>query len=186
MLVENLGPNWRDHFTSFSMIPFAAASIGQVHQAILSPDSPLAALYPASPNSRSYQKQQGLKLAIKIQFPGVRSSIKSDLSNLKWLLHASAILPPGLFLDSTLKVLEKELDEECDYLREADCGIKMRELLSGKGGEGFEVPRVLKELSGKMVLTTEMMDGEPFTEAIHYDQKTRDKVRFFFPVEDFP
>ena len=34
-LESQLGSNWRDHFTSFDEVPIAAASIGQVHQAVL-------------------------------------------------------------------------------------------------------------------------------------------------------
>lgn len=152
------------------MIPFAAASIGQVHTAILSPTSPFASLYPPS-----------MRLAVKVQFPGVRDSISSDLNNLKWLLIAGSILPKGLYLDSTIKVMRQELDDECDYLREAECGVKMRGLLKEDGSEFFDAPRVVKELCGSMVLTTEMMKGEPLTKAIGYDQETRDHVRLFLP-----
>lgn len=148
------------------MIPFAAASIGQVHAATLSGKSPLAALYPRK-----------MPVAVKIQFPGVRDSIKSDLGNLKWLLAASAILPKGLYLDNTIRVLERELDEECDYVREADFGNKMRNFLNGS--PAFDTPRVVQELSGPMVLTTEFMSGRPLTEAIDLDQPTRDNVKGF-------
>lgn len=110
-----------------------------------------------------------------MQFPGVRKSIGSDLSNLKWLLVASAVLPRGLFLENTLKVMEKELEDECDYVREAEYGSRMRELLAGDSR--FAAPFVVTELCGPMVLVTEMMSGVPLTEAIHYDQVTRDKVR---------
>jgi predicted unusual protein kinase regulating ubiquinone biosynthesis (AarF/ABC1/UbiB family) len=149
------------------MVPFAAASIGQVHSAILSPTSPLARIYSPS-----------MRLAVKVQFPGVRVSISSDLNNLKWLLIAGSILPRGLYLENTIRVMERELDEECDYLREAECGVKMRELVEKDDlADDFAVPRVLKELCGPMVLTTELMSGNPLGEAITYDQATRDRVR---------
>lgn len=45
-----------------------------------------------------------MDVAIKIQFPGIVQSITSDLGYLKLLLGASALLPKGLFLDSTIKV----------------------------------------------------------------------------------
>lgn len=119
-----------------------------------------------------------MPLAVKVQFPGVRDSISSDLTNLKWLLMASAILPKGLYLENTLKVMRRELDEECDYPREAECGTRMRNLIAEKGlGGVFQCPRVVQELCGDMVLTTEMMEGEPLSKAIHYDQATRDQVR---------
>lgn len=118
-----------------------------------------------------------MALAVKIQFPGVRASISSDLNNLKWLLIASSILPRGLYLENTIKVMKQELDEECDYTREAECGIKMKALLAQDPTDSrFRVPTVVTELCGPMVLTTEMMQGEPLTNAIHYDQRTKNQV----------
>lgn len=163
VLEENLGPDWRSHFASFDMVPFAAASIGQVHTAVLAPSSPFASSYPPS-----------MCVAVKVQFPGVRASISSDLSNLKWLLVAGAVLPRGLYLENTLRVMERELDEECDYLREAACGEQMRELLGDSAD--FAAPRVVNELCGPMVLTTEFMGGRPLSEAISYSQPLKDEV----------
>lgn len=167
MLVDSLGPDWRQHFDDFDMRPFAAASIGQVHAATLSPDSPLAARYP----------DVG-RLAVKVQFPGVRESISSDLGTLRWLLLASAALPRGLYLDNTLRVLGRELDDECDYVREAECGRRMREAVAASRlREQFDVPRVVDELSAPMVLTTEMMSGRPLKDVLELDQPVRDLVR---------
>nr|CRX79189.1 hypothetical protein ls5931a1_00019 [Leucosporidium scottii] len=163
VLEENLGSDWRSHFASFDMVPFAAASIGQVHTAVLAPSSPFASSYPPS-----------MRVAVKVQFPGVRASISSDLSNLKWLLVAGAVLPRGLYLENTLRVMERELDEECDYLREAACGEQMRQLLGDSAD--FAAPRVVNELCGPMVLTTEFMGGRPLSEAISYSQPLKDEI----------
>ncbi|BGP19919.1 hypothetical protein JCM10213v2_008050 [Rhodosporidiobolus nylandii] len=166
VLAQDLGAEWRSHFSSFDMRPFAAASIGQVHSAVLSPDSPYASKYPSN-----------LRVAVKVQFPGVRTSISSDLQNLRWLLLASAALPRGLYLDNSLRVMERELDDECDYAREAECGRRMRELIRDSPlREYFDVPRVVDELSGPMVLTTEMMDGQPLKDVLELDQDTRDWI----------
>jgi aarF domain-containing kinase len=90
VLVSSLGPAWSSHLTSFNRLPFAAASIGQVHTAILSPSS--------SPTGRS------AKVAVKIQFPNIADSIESDLGYVKLLLTAGSLLPKGLFLDRTIQV----------------------------------------------------------------------------------
>jgi aarF domain-containing kinase len=160
VMQAELGPEWRKQFSSFSDVPFASASIGQVHAAVLAEDhpSPLA----------------GQRVAIKIQFPGVRSSIASDLGNLRWLLAASALLPKGLFLDNTIRVMQRELDDECDYVREADMIRRFGELT--KDSQVFAVPRVVDELSTAQVLTTEMMRGRPLTQAARYTQDKRDQV----------
>lgn len=87
---SSLGQSWRSHFSSFTPIPSHSASIGQVHLGVLKASS--------SPTGREEE------VAIKIQFPGIARSISSDLGYLKLLLGASALLPKGLFLDSTIKV----------------------------------------------------------------------------------
>ncbi|GAA6044282.1 hypothetical protein JCM8097_002111 [Rhodosporidiobolus ruineniae] len=166
VLNAELGSDWRRHFTSFDMRPFAAASIGQVHSAVLSPDSPLAPHYPPS-----------FQLAVKVQFPGVRQSIVGDLQNLRWLLLASAALPRGLYLENSLRVMARELDDECDYAREAECGRRMGALVAASPlHEHFAVPRVVSELSTPMVLTTEMMQGRPLKDVLDQDQDTRDWI----------
>ncbi|GAA5911873.1 protein kinase COQ8 [Sporobolomyces salmoneus] len=167
VLTQDLGPDWKHHFSSFDMKPFAAASIGQVHSATLSPSSPFASSY--GPDN--------LRVAVKVQFPGVRESISSDLSNLKWLLLATSVLPRGLYLDNTLTVLERELIQECDYEREASFGTRMGQLVrDSKLKKDFDVPKVVKELSGKMVLTTEMMYGKPLKSVMNLDQEKRDWI----------
>ncbi|SGZ04199.1 BQ5605_C032g11050 [Microbotryum silenes-dioicae] len=166
VLASTLGTDWRTHFDDFDMVPFAAASIGQVHSARLSSRSPFAAQYPPS-----------MRVAIKVQFPGVRASIKSDLANLKWMLMASSVLPRGLFLENTIKVMERELDDECDYVREAHCGTRMRDLLSEYGMSArFGAPRVVDELCGSMVLTTEFVKGVPLGEVVSESQRVRNEV----------
>ncbi|GAA5889418.1 hypothetical protein JCM16303_005556 [Sporobolomyces ruberrimus] len=183
VLTQDLGQDWKSHFTTFDMRPFAAASIGQVHSATISPSSPH---YPQTSSSLSSSsggvgvgRGEPLKVAVKVQFPGVRESISSDLSNLKWLLLATAVLPRGLYLDNSLKVLERELIQECDYLREAEFGTRMRRFVRGNESmnETFSVPRVVGGLSGGMVLTTEMMFGKPIKKVLdHVDQEKRDWI----------
>ncbi|GAA5917246.1 hypothetical protein JCM8208_006767 [Rhodotorula glutinis] len=166
VLVDSLGVDWRAHFDDFDLRPFAAASIGQVHAATLSPTSPLAERYPGV-----------TRLAVKVQFPGVRESITSDLGTLRWLLLASAALPRGLYLDNTLRVLGRELDDECDYVREAECGRRMRDAIAkSRLHAHFDVPRVVDELCGPMVLTTEMMTGRPLKDVLDLDQSARDLI----------
>jgi len=85
-----LGPSWADNFISFDRVPFAAASIGQVHNAVLRAS--------ASPTGREE------RVAVKVQFPDIANSISSDLSYVKLLLTAGHLLPKGLFLDRTVQV----------------------------------------------------------------------------------
>ncbi|KAG2078345.1 ABC1-domain-containing protein [Suillus decipiens] len=102
----SLGETWANNFKSFDRIPFAAASIGQVHHAVLA-------------QSQSPSGDEGQRVAVKIQFPNIADSIASDLSYVKMVLTAGSLLPRGLFLDRTIQVMKDELADECDYSREA-------------------------------------------------------------------
>ena len=155
VLASNLGADWRDMFSSFDEKPIAAASIGQVHSATLKPS--------------------GQRVAVKVQYPGVASSIDSDLSNLSILLNASRLLPKGLYLDKTIANARTELAWECDYIREAEMGARFRELLSDET-DIFHVPAIIPEASGKEVLTAEFCDGIGVTKVQTFNQEQRDWI----------
>jgi aarF domain-containing kinase len=155
VLSSNLGDNWRDLFESFEDIPIAAASIGQVHKAVL--------------------KSNGQAVAVKIQYPGVASSISSDLNNISLLLTASRVLPKGLFLDKTIANARTELGWECDYTREAECQMRFRDFLADDT-DAFTVPKVFAEASGPTVLTAELMHGVGVTKLKSLNQEQRDWI----------
>ena len=62
-----------------------------------------------------------------------------------------------MFIDSVAQHMKIELGQECDYVREAQCCKKMRELLEPY--PEFYVPKVVDELSSKQVFTTELLSG---------------------------
>lgn len=153
VLDAELGPNWSSKLRSFDYEPLAAASIGQVHRAVM---------------------KDGLEVAMKIQYPGVADSIDSDIENVRRLLNYTNLIPEGLFLDRAIKVAKEELARECDYLLEARNQKKFRELVSNS--EGFYVPIVIDEISSRKVLTTEFVAGVPIDKVAHLNQETRDYV----------
>lgn len=153
VLVRDLGQNWRDLFSNFEEKPFAAASIGQVHKATLA--------------------SNGKDVAVKVQYPGVRDSIDSDLNNISLLLTASRILPKGLFLDKTIANARVELGWECDYIREAEAAGRFKELISDEI-HMFTVPTVYSEASGPGVLTADFMTGIGVTKIKDLSQHERD------------
>ncbi|XP_037740327.1 atypical kinase COQ8B, mitochondrial isoform X2 [Chelonia mydas] len=153
VLAEELGPDWREKVASFEETPFAAASIGQVHLGVL---------------------RDGTEVAMKIQYPGIAQSIRSDVENLVALLRLTVVLPAGLFANNTLQVLQRELEWECDYRREADCARSFRQLLAGD--PFFEVPRVVGELTTRRVLTMELGSGVPLDQCLELPQDIRNEV----------
>lgn len=155
VLVRNLGAEWRDLFSNFEEKPFAAASIGQVHKATL--------------------KSNGKDVAVKVQYPGVRNSIDSDLNNLSLLLTASQLLPKGLFLDKTIANARTELGWECDYEREAKACIRFQGLVHDEP-DTFAVPTIYTEASGADILTAEFMHGTAVTKIKDLTQSERDWI----------
>lgn len=155
VLSANLGSEWRQLFSKFEEKPLAAASIGQVHSAVL--------------------KSNGARVAVKVQYPGVSDSIDSDLSNLAILLTASRLLPKGLFLEKTIANARTELAWECDYIREAECGQRFEGLLADEK-DTFVVPKVYPEASGKQVLTMEFMEGVGVTRVQNFSQQQKDWI----------
>lgn len=153
VMVEDIGDNWRaNNFTSFDDLPLAAASIGQVHNAVTKDLS---------------------KVVVKVQYPGVANSIDSDLNNILMFLTASSLLPAGLFLDKTIANARVELKWECDYIREAQNLIRFEEMV--KDYPEYKVPKVYHNLCGEHVLTMEKMEGIEVVKG-NWDQETKNRI----------
>uniref|UniRef100_A0A087YDL9 Atypical kinase COQ8A, mitochondrial n=1 Tax=Poecilia formosa TaxID=48698 RepID=A0A087YDL9_POEFO len=153
IITNDLGPNWRDSLEYFEEKPFAAASIGQVHFGRL---------------------KDGREVAMKIQYPGIAKSIKSDVNNIMTALSLSNALPEGLFPEHLIEVMSRELAWECDYIREANCARKFQQLL--KDHPFFYVPDVIDELSRERVLTTTLVSGFPLDKATDLPQELRNEI----------
>ena len=164
----SFGPSWLGNFESFDRIPFAAASIGQVHNAVLAAS--------VSPTGKPEP------VAVKVQFPNVADSIESDLGYVKMLLTAGSLLPKGLFLDKTIQVMKLELHEECDYEREASFLRQFRSPDFLGNDDRFKVPWVW-EGSTKIVLVMERVQGQSVGAASVHEltQRDRNDVRTLSP-----
>jgi predicted unusual protein kinase regulating ubiquinone biosynthesis (AarF/ABC1/UbiB family) len=93
VLGQAWGKGWRSRFERFDEVPFAAASIGQVHRA---------------------RTREGDDLAIKVQFPGVASSIGADLENLATLFRATGVVPSDYDLRPLLAQLRGQLPRQIE------------------------------------------------------------------------
>lgn len=114
ILERELGKRWQKNFKEFNLYPFAAASIGQVS-------------FPLISKVHEAYLSCGKKVAVKIQYPGVATSIDSDINNFLRIMASNnsynfivfGIQPKGLYLDKVFDNLREELKWETDYLREA-------------------------------------------------------------------
>lgn len=153
VLQTEWGTDWRRRFCRFDASPMAAASIGQVHRAAL-PD--------------------GRALAIKVQYPGVRESISSDVDNVATLLRISNLLPPSLDLTPLLAEAKRQLADEADYVREGEqlraYGDRLRR------DARYVVPELFDELTTKNVLAMEFVEGHPIEDLVNAPQAARDQA----------
>jgi len=131
------GDDWFAKFSYFSFEPIAAASIGQVHKATLS---------------------DGTQLAIKVQYPGVKQSINSDIDNVVSLIKLSGALPKQIDLTPLLTKAKQQLHEEADYLLEAQHMRVYAEKIAHL--THFEVPCVYQPLTTDTVLCMTYVEGQ--------------------------
>lgn len=102
-------------------------------------------------------------VALKVQYPGVATSIDSDLANVRRLATVSGMAPANLFLDKILAHAGEELRRECDYLGEAARTARFRSLLATEPSlrDDVYVPAVVWPLTTPRVLATEYVAGVP-------------------------
>ena len=147
------GPGWLKQFRRFDVRPFAAASIGQVHRA---------------------QTLDGQDLAIKVQYPGVRDSIDSDVDNIATLMRLPGLVPSGMDLQPLLAEAKRQLHAEADYQAEANHLAQFGSLLAGS--DMFLVPDLHPALCTSQVLAMHYVDSAPLDSLSHAPQALRDKV----------
>jgi predicted unusual protein kinase regulating ubiquinone biosynthesis (AarF/ABC1/UbiB family) len=144
-------------FASFEPEAFAAASLGQVHRARL---------------------KTGEEVAVKIQYPGVDATVEQDLGNLKLLLRtlqaiAGDIMRQKIETKTIFTELAERLREELDYVSEARHIAEFNRLLGDD--DDIALPRVIKNLSSRRVLTMTYVDGYRLGDIFgsHIDAKLR-------------
>jgi predicted unusual protein kinase regulating ubiquinone biosynthesis (AarF/ABC1/UbiB family) len=139
-------------FESFEEEASAAASIGQVHRAVL-PD--------------------GRRVAVKIQYPGVAEAIAADMQNAGMIMRMAKALAPGLDASAAAAELKERVMEELDYELEAQ---SQRAFARGYRGHPFiHVPDVVTRLSTTRVLVSEWVDGVGFEEVRALPGAQRDR-----------
>ncbi|WP_423186302.1 ABC1 kinase family protein [Alishewanella sp. d11] len=153
VLKTEWGENWQRHFSDFTFVPLAAASIGQVHQAY---------------------HDNGKRLAVKIQYPGIKESIDSDVDNVATLLRISGLVPKGVDYQQLLAEAKTQLKAEADYLQEAAYLQRYRQHLAKN--PHFLIPEPDMSLSTANILVMSYVDGEPIEALGDLTQVERDRV----------
>jgi predicted unusual protein kinase regulating ubiquinone biosynthesis (AarF/ABC1/UbiB family) len=140
-----------EHFAEFTDQPIAAASIGQVHRAVL---------------------RDGRHVAVKIQYPGVAQAIRDDLANTELLATFLRFMTSASGMKMDVRSVAREaaarISEEVDYRHEAATIAAFSELY--RGHPFIRIPEVIPEVSGDRVLTMTYLDGMGWAAAQQADQ----------------
>ena len=152
---KELGKPLNQIFKHFDEQPFAAASIGQVHKAIL-------------PN--------GQQVVVKVQYPGVDEACESDLKQVRLALRLMGVLKIDRKLqDRLFKEIQESLDNELNYQIEAqnlEVARTFHETLDSK----IIIPQVYKHYSSRHILTLSLEQGESIETASTWSQDIRNEL----------
>jgi predicted unusual protein kinase regulating ubiquinone biosynthesis (AarF/ABC1/UbiB family) len=152
VLEEEWEADVEELFEDFDQKAAAAASIGQVHRAVL-PD--------------------GRGVAVKIQYPGVAQALRADMQNAGMILRMAKALAPGLDAKAAAEELKERVLEELDYEYEAQ---NQRTFARAYRNHPFiYVPDVISRLTTERVLVTEWVEGVGFDEVKQLPQDERNR-----------
>ena len=140
-----------EQFAEFVETPLAAASIGQVHRAVL---------------------RDGRNVAVKVQYPGVAQAIRHDLANTELLATFLRFMTSTAEVQMDVRTVAREatarISEEVDYRHEAATLETFRRLYHDH--PFIRVPEVHHGTSTERVLTMTYLDGMDWTAAQHAEQ----------------
>lgn len=154
-LEKELGQPIDNLFTSFDREPFAAASIGQVHKAIL-------------PN--------GEQVVVKVQYPGVDEACESDLKQVRLALRLMGVLKIDKKLqDRLFAEIQDSLNAELNYEIEAQ-NLTVFKTFHEALDEKIIIPRVYPQYSTRRVLTLSLEQGESIETASTWPQDVRNQL----------
>ncbi|MHC4065038.1 MAG: ABC1 kinase family protein [Planctomycetota bacterium] len=134
---SELGADPEDVFDGFETQAFAAASLGQVHRALL--------------------KGTEQRVAIKIQYPNIGRTIRDDFRNMMACLTPMRLSGDWDNIKEQFEDIRHKLDLETDYEQEAENLRFARSAFTED--EGIVVPRAFPEVSTRRVLTMEYIGG---------------------------
>lgn len=139
LIIDELKQTPNMLFKQFEAEAFAAASLGQVHKAVL--------------HKQDKTDSLSQHVAVKVQYPGINTAIKSDLSLIRGIAKG---LPNTPAILQALDEVEARLTEEVDYYSEAKNTAWFKKNITL---HDIHVPHVYTQLSSERILTTEFIEG---------------------------
>ena len=152
---KELGQPLEQLFLSVDETPFAAASIGQVHKAVL---------------------KNGEAVVVKVQYPGVDEACESDLKQVRLALRLMGVLKIDRKLqDKIFKEIQDSLDNELNYQIEAQ-NLEIARTFHAAIDDKIIIPKVYPEYSSRHILTLSQELGESIETASTWSQDTRNEL----------
>ena len=136
-MAAELSSDWQKSFIEFDKEATRAASLGQVHKAVL-------------PNKKI--------VACKLQYPDMESAVTADLVQLKMIFSIYQSYNKAIKTDEIYKEITERLKEELDYVREKKLMNVFNNIFSDS--EFVHVPEVINKLSTNRLLTMSWLEGQ--------------------------
>jgi len=140
VIESELGKPVEEVFSMLERKCTAAASLGQVHKAVLA--------------------STGETVAVKIQRPGIEQLARMDLSTLKfviWIITRFVDVNGIIDLMGVYHEFQRTIYEEIDYVREAANARRFKEMF--KDDPMIYIPRVYDQYASRHLLVLEWIDG---------------------------
>ena len=154
VLINELGENYDKYFKSIEKKASAAASIAQIHQAVL---------------------KNGENVVLKIQRPGIYKQVKVDLeilSNFAQILNERDIIPGFIEPKKIINEFKEEMKKELDFTREIANINRFR--VNFSDNKYIVIPEVYEDISTKRLIVMEEIKGIKLKEVKNTDRKNID------------
>lgn len=151
---DELGDSWQDNFIDFQKKASKAASLGQVHRAIL--------------------KKNNLLVACKLQYPDMNNAIEADLKQLRLIMKLYNKIDNTIDTNEIYDELKERLFEETDYKNELkNIRIYRNIFLNDKS---IHVPQTFNPFSTEKLITMTWLEGVPLSKIYKANSNIRNKI----------
>jgi predicted unusual protein kinase regulating ubiquinone biosynthesis (AarF/ABC1/UbiB family) len=157
VIEAELGKPIEQLFSSIDTDATAAASLGQVHRAVLA--------------------STGEQVAVKVQRPHIQQLVDMDLRSIRFVIWViSRFVDTGEFIDlkGFYREFKRTVGEEIDYVREAENARRFRDIFKDK--PRIFIPRVHDDYVSRRVLVLEWVDGIKVSDYADLDSAGVDRL----------
>ena len=122
-------------------------------------------------------------MAVKVQYPGVATAVRSDMQNLGLILRLAKRIAPGMDTQAVGDEIRSRIHEELDYELEAQNQRALARIF--RDHPFIVIPDVVTSLSHERLMVSEYVSGTGFEDIKGYPQAERDRIsemlfRFYF------